>query len=287
MEIQVKINLAVVGDPISHSLSPVIHETVLQELGMDYTYRKIRVKKGELPAFLKSTDGLSLQGFNLTMPHKQDIIQHLDFIDEDARIFDSVNTVKADNNRLLGYNTDGKGCILSMLDKGYECRDKNIVILGAGGVVSTIALKTATEKAKKITVLNRTLSSAQALADNVYRQTGKEVVTATLTTENICEYCRDCDILINGTPLGMEGIDSDFDDFSFLKALNPYALVHDLIYKPQKTSLLAHANGLGLETLTGLGMLIYQGILADEIFLGVSLDLAFFKAKIEDKLKNF
>ncbi len=282
-----KINLAVVGDPISHSLSPVIHETVLQELGMDYTYRKIRVKKGELPAFLKSSECISLQGFNLTMPHKQDIMPLLDFVDSDALIFNSVNTVKADGDKLLGYNTDGKGCILGMLDKGYECRDKNIVILGAGGVVSTIALKTATEKAKKITVLNRTLSSAQALADNVYRQTGKEVITATLTTENLCEHCRDCDILINGTPLGMEGIDSDFSDFSFLKVLNPYALVHDLIYKPQTTNLLTHAKELGLETLNGLGMLIYQGLLADEIFLGVSLDLALLKAKIQDKLKNF
>lgn len=282
-----KINLAVVGDPISHSLSPVIHETVLQELGMDYSYRKIRVKKGELSAFLKSTDGLSLQGYNLTMPHKQDIMQHLDFIDEDARMFNSVNTVKTDGNKLSGYNTDGKGCLLGMLDKGYECGDKNIVILGAGGVVSTIALKTATEKAKKITILNRTLSSAQALADNVYKQTGKEVIAATLTTENMCEHCRDCDILINGTPLGMEGIDSDFSDFSFLKVLNPYALVHDLIYNPQTTNLLTHANGMGLETLNGLGMLIYQGLLADEIFLETSIDLAFFKAKIEDKLKFF
>lgn len=281
-----KINLAVVGDPIAHSLSPVIHETVLQELGMDYTYRKIRVKKGDLPAFLKSGECLSLQGYNLTMPHKQDIIQHLDFVDEDARIFNSVNTVKADGNRLMGYNTDGNGCLLGIQDKGYECKDKNIVILGAGGVVSTIALKTATEKAKKITILNRTLSSAQALADNVYRKTGKKVITSTLTTESLCEHCQDCDILINGTPLGMEGIDADFNDFSFLSVLNPYALVHDLIYKPQMTNLLTHANKLGFATLNGLGMLIYQGLLADEIFLETSLDLAFFKAKIEDKLKK-
>lgn len=282
-----KTNLAVIGDPIVHSLSPVIHETVLQELGMDYTYQKICIKKGELPPFLESDECFSMQGFNLTMPHKQDVMPHLDFIDKDAQIFNAVNTVKVDGKRLLGYNTDGKGCMRAILDKGCDCNGKNIVILGAGGVVSTVALKAATEKAKKITVLNRTLSSAQALADNVLRQTGKELITGILTTESISESCGDCDILINGTPLGMEGIDSDFEDFSFLKSLNPYALVYDLIYKPDMTNLLINAKDLGLETLNGLGMLIYQGLLADEIFLNVTLDFPFFKAKIEDKLKNF
>lgn len=281
-----KTNLAVIGDPIAHSLSPVIHTTVLEELGIDYSYQKIRIPKGELLPFLNSEDCFGMKGFNLTMPHKQDVMPHLHYIDRDAKIFDAVNTVKVDGTQLLGYNTDGMGCLRAIEEKGYKCKDKNIVILGAGGVVSTVALKMALEKAKSITVLNRTPESAKKLVQNVLKRTNKEIAFDSLKTDIIAKYCESCDILINGTPLGMEGIDSDFEDFSFLEALPKDALVYDLIYKPEMTSLLKSANSIGLNTLNGLGMLIYQGLLADEIFMDITLDFPYFKNKIENKIKN-
>lgn len=281
-----KTNLAVIGDPIAHSLSPVIHTTVLEELGIDYTYEKIRIEKGNLPPFLQSDQCFGMKGFNLTMPHKQDVMPHLDFIDRDAVVFDAVNTVKVENNKLLGYNTDGKGCLRAIEDKGYVCKDKNIVIFGAGGVVSTVALKMALEGAKSIVVLNRTLKAAESLAQNVFGRTGKNAITGELIPRTMKEYCHDCDILINGTPLGMEGIDHDFEDFSFLKELRKDVLVHDLIYKPEKTNLLKKSESMGLDILNGLGMLIYQGLLADEIFLETTLDFPYFKGKIENKIKN-
>ena len=281
-----KTNLAVIGDPIAHSLSPVIHTTVLEELGIDYTYEKIRIAKGDLPPFLESKQCFEMQGFNLTMPHKQDVMPHLDFIDQDAIVFDAVNTVKVEGNRLLGYNTDGKGCLRAIEDKGYKYKDKNIVIFGAGGVVSTVALKMALEEAKSIVVLNRTLKTAESLAENVLNRTGKTVITGELKTEIMTEYCENCDILINGTPLGMEGIDRDFEDFSFLDALHKDVLVHDLIYKPEMTNFLIQADKRGLDTLNGLGMLIYQGLLADEIFMDITLDFPYFKGKIEERIKN-
>ncbi|MBQ7097497.1 MAG: shikimate dehydrogenase [Clostridia bacterium] len=281
-----KTNLAVIGDPIAHSLSPVIHTTVLEELGIDYTYQKIRIPKGELPHFLKSEECLGMKGFNLTMPHKQDVMPHLHYIDRDAQIFDAVNTVKVEGTKLLGYNTDGAGCLRAIEEKGYKCKGKNTVIFGAGGVVSTVALKLALEEAKSIVILNRTPETAKKLAQNISNRTGKVITTDALTTDVMTRYCEDCDILINGTPLGMEGIDSDFEDFSFLKALPKEALVHDLIYKPEMTNLLKSANTMGLNTLNGLGMLIYQGLLADEIFMDITLDFPYFKNKIENKIKN-
>ena len=157
-----------------------------------------------------------MKGFNLTMPHKQDVIPHLDFIDRDAQLFDAVNTVKVKGSRLLGYNTDGQGCLRAIEDKGYRCKGKNIVIFGAGGVVSTVALKMALEGASSIVVLNRTLSTAQALAENVFKKAGKEIVCGELNSAEMTKHCEDCDILINGTPLGMEGMGRDFEDFSFL-----------------------------------------------------------------------
>ncbi len=281
-----KTNLAVIGDPIAHSLSPVIHETVLRELGIDYFYEKIRIAKGDLPPFLTSDHCFEMKGFNLTMPHKQDVMPHLDFIDHEAVVFDAVNTVKVESHTLSGYNTDGMGCLRAIEDKGYVCKGKNIVIFGAGGVVSTVALKMALEEANSIVVLNRTLSSAVSLAQNVLARTGKSVTTGELTPDVMASYCSDCDILINGTPLGMEGIDKNFEDFSFLKALKRGALVHDLIYKPEATELLKQASSLGHDTLNGLGMLIYQGLLADEIFLDMTLDFPYMKRKIEERIKN-
>lgn len=281
-----KINLAVIGDPIAHSLSPVIHTTVLEELDMEYGYEKIRIAKGDLPPFLTSHQCFDMKGFNLTMPHKQDVMPYLDFIDRDAQLFDSVNTVKVEGNRLLGYNTDGQGCLRAIEDKGYHCKGKNIVIFGAGGVVSTVALKMALAGANSVVVLNRTLSTAQSLAENVFKKTGKKIICGELNSAEMTNYCESCDILINGTPLGMEGVDRDFEDFSFLKVLKRNALVYDLIYKPQMTNLLKEADRLGLDTLNGLGMLIYQGLLADEIFLDTTLDFPYLKEKILQRMKK-
>lgn len=284
--ILMKINLAVIGDPVAHSLSPIIHTTVLNELGIDCGYEKIRIAKGGLSSFLSSDKCAEISGFNLTMPHKQDIIPHLDFIDADAQIFSSVNTVKIDGSRLLGYNTDGQGCLRAIENTGHNYIGKNIVILGAGGVASTVALKMASAGAASVSVLNRTLSGAQALARNVLDKTGANIVCGKLDIAEMTKQCQNCDILINCTPLGMEGIDFDFEDFSFLTVLPKDALVYDLIYKPEMTNLLKGASRLGLDTLNGLDMLIYQGLLADEIFLDTTLDFAYLKAKIQEQMKK-
>jgi len=282
-----KIRLDVVGDPIGHSKSPVIHETVLDGLGLDYEYRKVRIEKGHLPEYLDEVRKKGIDGFNLTMPHKQDILPYLDFIDEEALVFDAVNTVKVKDGKLLGYNTDGRGCVWAIEEKGYTCKGKNIVIFGAGGVVSTVALKMVLEEASSITVLNRTLASAETLAKNVLDRTGTKINIGELTIANMKAALTGCDILINGTPLGMEGIDSDFEDFSFLDELKGGALVYDLIYNPPMTNLLKESQRRGFEVVNGFGMLIYQGLLADEVFLDRKLSFAPFKEKIEKKLKNF
>lgn len=285
-----KIRLDVVGDPIDHSKSPLIHETVLSSLEMPYEYRKVRIEKGHLPEYLAEVSKIGILGFNLTMPHKQDILPYLDFVDDEARIFNSVNTVCVKNGKLCGYNTDGHGFVYAMAKAGHCAKGKNIVILGAGGVVSTIAFKMGLEQAKKVTILNRTLSAAEKIAKSVTEEKsiGKtQFVCKTLVFDNIAASLTDCDILVNCTPLGMEGIPHDFEDLSFLNVLKKGALVYDLVYNPFETTLLKRAKSLGFDTLNGFGMLIYQGLLADEIFLERSLDLEEYKDKIESKLKNF
>ncbi len=276
------LKLDVIGDPIDHSKSPLIHGTALEILGIPYKYRRVRVAKGGLEAYISETKERGVSGFNLTMPHKTDIIPYLDFIDNEAKSFNSVNTVHIKSGKLYGYNTDGNGFTCAMAELGVVAKDKNIVILGAGGVVSTLALKMESEGANIITILNRTLSAAESITDrlNISAQ------ALPLTTENIASAAQDCDILINATPLGMEGINKNFEDLSFMNNLKNGALVYDLIYNPDETEFLKSAKTLGHKTLNGMGMLIYQGLLADEIFLDRALDFAPIKNKIEIKLKN-
>ncbi len=267
-----KIKLAVIGDPIGHSLSPLIHTTVLDTLGTEYEYEKIRVSAEELENFMMSDKAKSLDGFNVTMPHKENIIKFMDDIDEEAKRCGAVNTVKVKNGRFFGYNTDGNGYIRSLAEMGLDLKGKRVTVLGAGGAASTVMLKAASVGAAKISVLNRTIGTAQEAADAVFAKTGVKTEVFSLDGGNLRECCGDCDVLINGTPLGMTGVDADFEDLSFLEEINKGGAVSDLIYNPPKTALLKEAERLGLRTINGLGMLIYQGIAADEIYLGRELD---------------
>ncbi len=261
------IKLAVIGDPIKHSLSPLVHGGVMDALGLDYAYEKVQVKKGELPEFLSYAKRTGISGFNITMPHKIDIIPYLDAMDEEAKLFGAVNTVKIQNGRFLGYNTDAKGYELALKSKGYSFSGNRVVILGSGGVVRTLALKAATVGASEIRICNRTLETAKEIAESVHQKTGVPVYAEEFLIERIAEIGKDCNILMNATPLGMCGVDQEFEDLSFLNTLPSGALVSDLIYCPEKTRFLQKAEQLGLSTLNGLGMLLYQGILADEIYL--------------------
>ncbi len=280
------LRLDVIGDPIGHSKSPLIHETVLSELGIPYEYRKVRVEKGNLKSYLDEVKALGISGFNLTIPHKADIIPYLDYIDDEATLFNSVNTVKVKDGKLFGYNTDGRGLVEAMTKKGFSAGGKNVVIIGAGGVASTIALKMAFEGASSITIVNRTLSAAEVISQNVFEHTGKKAKVLPFAEESFEDISEHCDILINSTPLGMQGIAADFEDLTFLKGVKQGALVYDLIYNPSETSLLQTAKSLGLNTLNGLGMLIYQGLLADEIFLDRTLNFEYLSTKIEGEFKK-
>lgn len=278
-----KIKLAVIGDPIGHSLSPLIHTTVLDTLGIEYEYEKIRVSAEELEHFMMSDTAKRLDGFNVTMPHKENIIRFMTDTDEEAKRCGAVNTVKVRDGRFFGYNTDGNGYIRSLAETGIDLKGKNITVLGAGGAASTVMLKAASVGAAQIRILNRTVTAAQAAANGILEKTGFKAEVFPFDGENLHECCKACDILINGTPLGMTGIDSVFEDLSFLKEINNGGAVSDLIYNPPKTALLREAERLGLCTVNGLGMLIYQGIAADEIYLDRELDGQRLKDIISEK----
>ncbi|MBE5039445.1 shikimate dehydrogenase [Ructibacterium gallinarum] len=267
------IRLAVIGDPIEHSLSPVVHSAALEQLGIPFTYEKIKVKKNGLEAFFRYAAEKKIDGFNLTMPHKVDILPYLYEIDGEAERFQSVNTVKVRDGKLYGYNTDAEGYKTALNMTGRRLKDSRVVILGAGGVVRTLALKAAFEEAASIQILNRTVLKAETIASMVWQRTGMEVAVGELNDETLKTVCKNCDILIQATPLGMQGIDQNFKQFAFLDALPKDALVSDLIYQPDRTLLLRMAEERGLATLNGLGMLIFQALLADRIYTGAEFHM--------------
>ena len=270
--------LAVIGDPIGHSLSPVIQQAMLDALGLDCTYERIRVPGGATADWLPTAAALGLAGFNATMPHKADLVPLMDELSDDARMYRSVNTVVLRDGRFIGFNTDGEGFLRSLLEEGIVPAGKRIAVLGAGGAARSVVLKLAATGAKRITVCCREPEKAAELAAS------PAVCIAELSRRSTDAALAEADLLINATPLGMQGVDADFEEFSFLDALPSSSPVCDLIYRPLRTSLLLEAEKRGHRPLNGLGMLIHQAILALEHFAGMELDAGAMKAAVMARL---
>ncbi len=260
---------AVIGQPIAHSLSPAIHLPVLQRFFAGVQYRVEEVTPPALAAWVAKARQEGLDGFNVTMPHKQSILPMLDWLQPQARAEQTVNTVARCQERLLGYTTDADGFCRSLAEKDVSLTASHIVLLGTGGAASTLAHKAGRLGAAALTVLARSPEKAQALAEEVgHASPALQPAWGDMENASLAKACKNADILINATPLGMQGTPAQFEDFSFLQALPAHALVCDLIYKPAETLLLQQAAAQGLATLGGLGMLLYQALLADEYYLG-------------------
>ena len=270
--------LAVIGDPIEHSLSPLIQQAMLDELGLNAAYERILVSAGSVAAWLPAAPDLNLAGFNATMPHKTDLVPLMDTLSEDARMYRSVNTVVIREGRFHGHNTDGAGFLRSLHEEGIQPEGRRVAVYGAGGAARAVVLKLAAEDADCVTVCCRTPKKAEELtrAPNVraVELGGQEAACALAEAE----------IFINCTPLGMQGVPSQFADFNFLDLLPADTPVCDLIYRPLKTQLLKEAEKRGHLAVNGLGMLIHQAILALELFADMPLDAALMKKAVMKRL---
>lgn len=260
--------LCVIGDPVEHSLSPVIHNTVLRTLALPYTYGRVQVRAGETADFLARAGQEGYAGFNATMPHKTALVALADELDADAKLFQAVNTVVLRDGKVYGSNTDGRGFVQSLVERGISPEGKTITVLGAGGAARAVVLKLAQSGAKRIYVCNRTLAKAEMLS----REFPQQITACDFSARTLADCALFSDLLINATPMGMTQVGSRFADFSFLDALAKNAPVCDLIYSPPETEFLRYAREHGHETVNGLGMLIYQALFALEAFTGTEID---------------
>ena len=259
--------MAVIGDPIDHSMSPFMHNHIIAENGYNADYFPFRVQTEEdLKRFVRSAEILNFAGFNVTMPHKQNIISLLDGIDEEAEAYGAVNTVKIRDGKAYGYNTDVRGLFRAFEKNGAEPAGSHVMIIGAGGVAASLVHGAASAGISSVTVLNRTRQKAEHLCEGLEYAKAEEQ-----TPENMRRTAASADIIINCTSLGMSGTEHDFSDLSFLDETE--AFLCDLIYNPWETNFLRYGRERGLKTMNGMGMLIFQGLISFEIFTDEKLDL--------------
>jgi shikimate dehydrogenase len=259
----------VIGNPIEHSLSPLIHSYWIKKYGLlDSVYEKKKIEKKELKDIVNQVRSGELNGVNITVPYKKEIINLLDGIKGDAQLTQSVNTLCKINNEVHGYNTDTEGFKNSLLGDYLNYNNKKIFIIGAGGVTSSI-LKVFADVASKIYITNRTKEKANEL-----KKIGDKLIIQMGHKKNIIEVVEwgrtpeICDVVINTTSVGLikdENLNLDFTDYKNIKN----TLFYDLIYNPKETNFLKEARLRGNKTMNGKMMFIWQAQIAFQMWTGV------------------
>lgn len=257
----------IIGNPIGHTMSPVMHNAAFKKLGIDYSYVPFRVSKEELGEAIAGIRALNIRGINVTIPHKVAVIPLLDKLEPLAEKIGAVNTIVNDDGILTGYNTDASGFLQTLLEKSIEPGGKNIVILGAGGASRAISFILA-ERGAHLVILNRQLELdwAEELAHHISQSFKKEVKALELNKENLAMVLEKAEVLINATSVGMSHEIGETPVPAEL--LKPGLVVFDIVYNPVKTRLLREAEAAGAETIGGLDMLVWQGVLAFEKWTG-------------------
>ena len=255
------------GDPVEHSLSPVMQNAALQAAGIDGVYIPWRVRAPGLSAALDSLRWMeNFGGANVTLPHKEQAASLVDELSPEAASAGAVNTIVSTDGRLLGANTDGQGFLRSLQEEGgFVPRGRRAAILGAGGAARAVAWSLVEAGTAELLILNRTRERAELLADLVSQRLGVLALGLGLGDPRTRGQLATCALLVNATPVGLHPSDPPPIDPALLR---PQLLVYDLIYRPRETALLREAKRMGCQVLGGLGMLLYQGALAFELWTG-------------------
>ena len=260
--------LGIIGYPVEHTFSPAMHNFISDTVHNNYVYCAWRVHPDDLRKAVDGIRALGISGVNVTAPHKKEVMKYLDVVTDGAKELGSVNTIVNRGGKLWGYNTDADGFCMALKKAGIEINASHILIIGAGGVTRPTVIRLIDNGAAEITVVNRTASKAVSLGEDILRCKNFKVNT---DIKNL-----DFDIVINTTSAGMEPQENvlptdSIDALSDLSFIGANTAVVDMIYNPDETLFLKKAREAGAKTLNGLGMLVYQGIIAYELFTGVTL----------------
>jgi shikimate dehydrogenase len=263
--------IGLIANPIRHSKSPMMHNTAFEELGLDYAYLVFEVDNDNLEDAVKGLRALGVRGFNVSMPNKGPIMQYLDEILPAGQLCQAVNTVVNENGKLIGTSTDGSGYMMACKDQGIEIIGKKMTLLGAGGAATAIAMQAGLDGVAEISIFNRQdgfWDRAVENAEKLNQQTGcKANVYHLEDTEALRHEIVDSYVLANATSCGF-GEQKDLCPIPDASYLREDLIVTDAIYVPEQTKLLEMAEKAGCKTMNGIGMMLYQGAAAFEMWTG-------------------
>jgi len=279
-EIQGKTKVVgIIGWPVEHSLSPLMHNSAFAALELDCVYVPFPVAPEELPAAVCGLRALGVTGFNVTIPHKEAILPLLDDLSAEARLMGAVNTVQRQGDRFIGHNTDGAALVKSLCDDlGSDISGSRVLLLGAGGAARAALVALCQAGAASVTVANRSMAKGEELAAE-YRTvfTGANLAFVPLDVLNGSPLLRDIDLLVNTTAVGLSG--TAFSDVD-LSSMGRTAHVYDMVYNPAVTPLLAEAHRNHLRCANGAGMLAAQGEAAFTIWTGLKPPYGLMKTRL-------
>jgi len=269
----------VLGYPVKHSLSPLMHNAAFKALGLDAEYVLFEKTPQDLAGFLLSLGKEGISGINVTVPYKEKVISYLSSLSKEAQLIGAVNTIKVSDTQLEGFNTDGDGFIRHLTeDLKFDLRGKNVAMLGAGGASRAVAVYLAIAKIKSLAVYDVDQAKALALVEHL-KNNFQDIEFRVVNSVNSLNI-RSCALLINATPVGMKETDPLLVEPDML---HKDLLVYDLIYNPAKTKLLQSAEEARAKVSNGLGMLLHQGARSFELWTGQQAPLAAMRIALQQK----
>ncbi|MFH1722609.1 MAG: shikimate dehydrogenase [Candidatus Altiarchaeota archaeon] len=273
----------VIGHPIAHSMSPAMHNAVFEELDLGYRYEKFDVAPNDLKKRIGDFQKEGFLGLNVTIPHKVEVRNFLTESSQEANVIGAVNTIKFEGKKVIGYNTDGIGCVAALRESGVKLADQNVLVLGAGGAGRAIVAQCLFEKAC-VAVTDYLSKKAYNLAIQLSEKAGGIAIAVENDSATLKPIIEKTDVLINASPVGMHPnvAETPIDP----KLLHEDLTVMDIIYNPLETSLLRQAKAAGCATVDGLGMFVHQGAASLKIWLGIDAPIEVMRKTVEKHLKE-
>jgi shikimate dehydrogenase len=278
--------LAVIGHPIAHSLSPRMHRAAIAERGDDAVYLAIDAPPPDLAPVLRDLRALGALGLNITLPHKEAVIPLLDAIDGEARAIGAVNTIVREGGRWVGTNTDARGLVRALEEEGVAVAGARVAIIGSGGAARAAAHGLASAGAARVDLVARNIARAEALAASipVLRARGTRAVPLA-DRSALAALLREVDLVVQATSAPLSAAEgAQLAAALPLDALRAGARILDLVYRPRRTAVLAAAAGRGLRVVDGLGVLVHQGALALERWLGGAAPIPAMRRALDEAL---
>ena len=276
--------IGIIGWPVSHSLSPVMHNAAFEYLGLDFCYVPFAVREGSLDVVLRAIPALNIVGLNVTVPHKEHVLPFLSEVSKEAAMMGAVNTIKVADDRLIGYNTDGIGFISAVEEAGHPVKGLSLLILGAGGAAKAVVFAVAGKGAKEITIANMTFAKAKSLKEQTEKYFHPVKIEAIgMGCDELKNIARKIDMIINTTSLGLKRGDPSPIPKEFL---HNGLFICDLIYNPPETELIRDAKDSGINHMNGMGMLLHQGGAAFKLWTDTEPPIEVMRKALEETLMS-